>query len=117
MRKAPALTGTPHLVHEFRIALKKFRYMTEVLQTVLPPQNEGTLKEMKDLQTRVGKVHDQDMLIAGLSGIIGRYRNKAPDQYARLAELLRSERAHLMAGLSARADRLDNVRPGSTPTA
>jgi CHAD domain-containing protein len=104
-------------VHELRIALKKFRYMTEILQAVLPPQNERTLKEMKDLQTRVGNVHDQDMLIAGLAGIIRRYRSNAPDQYARLTEYLKSEREHMMDGLSARADRLDRLRPGSTPLA
>jgi CHAD domain-containing protein len=116
VRKSPALTGTPRLVHEFRIALKKFRYLAELLYPVLGSGEEGRLKEMKALQTRVGRVHDQDILIAGLADIMRRYRKNAPDQYARLTELLQSERKHLMAGFAAGADRLDGLRPGSIST-
>jgi CHAD domain-containing protein len=117
LRRSPALTGTPRLVHELRIALKKFRYMSEVLQAALPPRNEGTLNVMKDLQTRVGKVHDQDMLIAGLAGIFGRYRTKAPDQYARMIELLKTERNRLMAEVTARADSVEKLRPDTSRSA
>ena len=48
-------------IHRTRVAFKKFRYMTEALQPLLPGVTRLTLKAMRDYQTRMGDIQDLAM--------------------------------------------------------
>jgi CHAD domain-containing protein len=109
-RRGPALMGNARSVHECRIAFKKFRYLVEILQPVLPALDGRLLHSMKRFQTCVGKLHDHDLLMSGVSPIIRRYQSKNSDQYACLSELLRSEREVLMTKFVTCAGKLERLK-------
>jgi CHAD domain-containing protein len=109
-RRAPALAGKPGSVHQCRIAFKQIRYLVEIVRPGLPAIDARLLRQMKQFQTCVGKLHDHDLLMAGVSPIIRRYQGKNPDQYACLSELLRSEHEVLMSGFVACAGRLERLK-------
>jgi len=72
---------TPHdvdTIHRLRIAFKKFRYLVETLQAVLPFVTEERLKLMNTYQDRMGAIQDNEVLRSALRrytrGIPGKSR-------------------------------------------
>ena len=57
----------PATVHRLRIAFKKFRYMTEVIQPILANYPENYFKSMHDHQSAMGDIHDIDVLLYTLA--------------------------------------------------
>ena len=53
-------------IHRLRVAFKKFRYLVEVLQAVLPFVTEERLKMMNAYQDRMGFIQDNEVLTAAL---------------------------------------------------
>jgi CHAD domain-containing protein len=57
----------PATIHRLRIAFKKFRYMTEVIQPILANYPESYFKRMHDLQSAMGDIHDVDIFLFTLA--------------------------------------------------
>ncbi len=55
--------GDPNTVHRVRIAFKKFRYMTEIVQPFLPDYPADLPDKMHDYQDLMGKVHDTGVFL------------------------------------------------------
>ncbi len=53
----------PATIHRLRIAFKKFRYMTEVIQPILANYPESYFKRMHDLQSAMGDIHDVEIFL------------------------------------------------------
>ena len=54
--------GRPATLHRTRIAFKKFRYLAELLQPLLPEMTDRHLEDMRRYQTLMGDVHDLEVL-------------------------------------------------------
>jgi CHAD domain-containing protein len=54
-------------VHEFRVAFKKFRYIVEVLQPILPDVTRNQLRAMNAYQVRMGDIQDIEVLRASIN--------------------------------------------------
>jgi len=50
-------------IHRVRVAFKKFRYMIETIEPLLPDYPEGYLDKMHDYQDSMGKVHDATVML------------------------------------------------------
>jgi CHAD domain-containing protein len=54
-------------IHHLRVAFKKFRYMLEVIHPCLPGFPASQLQRMHDHQTRMGTLHDTEVLLETLA--------------------------------------------------
>jgi CHAD domain-containing protein len=54
-------------LHHLRVAFKKFRYMVETIHPCLPNFPEAQLEHMHDYQTRLGTIHDGQVLLETLA--------------------------------------------------
>ncbi len=54
-------------IHHLRVAFKKFHYMVEVIQPCLPGFPVDQLERMHDYQTRMGDIHDLEVLLDTLT--------------------------------------------------
>lgn len=59
----PTKTST---IHELRVAFKKFRYIVEVLQPILPQVTQHQLSAMNAYQVRMGDIQDIEVLRASM---------------------------------------------------
>jgi CHAD domain-containing protein len=53
-------------IHQMRVAFKRFRYMSELLQTMLPRLTKKRLRRMQEYQSMMGNIQDMEVLLAGL---------------------------------------------------
>jgi len=82
----------PATLHALRIALKRFRYLMEILRPVFPQIDEPVIEDLHRLQTALGTVHDLDVLTASLAKYVEKH---APARAAELTGVLgRIERRH-----------------------
>ncbi|MEE9225660.1 MAG: CHAD domain-containing protein [Bacteroidota bacterium] len=75
-------------LHQMRIAFKKYRYLAEFLQPVLPKLTDEVLKRMNDYQTALGDIHDLDVLII-TSRVFARKLRRSASKTMRLGSTLR----------------------------
>lgn len=61
-------------IHRLRLAFKKFRYMVEILQPLLPLAGKRMLKSMHDYQTRMGDIQDAEVLMTS----VGAFASQRP---------------------------------------
>ncbi|WP_069802922.1 CHAD domain-containing protein [Thermogemmatispora onikobensis] len=73
--------------HHLRIAVKRLRYTLELFQEVLPEECQAVLAELEQLQEELGRLHDHDVLIALLKGVLTRAEGDAIDETAQLISL------------------------------
>jgi CHAD domain-containing protein len=57
----------PATIHRARVAFKKFRYMVEALEEVLPGTAHDLTKEMQTYQARMGDIQDTEVFLVELS--------------------------------------------------
>ena len=57
-------------IHATRVAFKKFRYMLESLQPVLPLATDRRLETMQRYQSSMGDIQDSEVLLAGVKGFV-----------------------------------------------
>ena len=77
-------------LHAMRIAAKRLRYSLEIFAPYLGPEADALTEQVKDIQERLGQIHDADVL--------------APYLEERLVDLHRAEDVALVADLQAQAD-------------
>lgn len=102
MKIDPADTKT---IHRTRIAFKKFRYMVEVLQPLLPSVTEDQIAKMQAFQIKMGDIQDMEVFIAGLT----RFTKDCEPPHEAMRPLLDElslRRAELIARFLACADEL-----------
>ncbi|MBM2840633.1 MAG: hypothetical protein HW412_1161 [Bacteroidetes bacterium] len=93
MRNQIARTD-PRSIHRMRVSFKKFRYATEIIR----PEAEGKLnKAMNAYQTRMGDIHDTEVLIAGIRSFVREY--PVPGSLLRVQRYLRRQLAMKVAAL------------------
>jgi CHAD domain-containing protein len=59
----------PVALHDMRIAAKRLRYVLELVGFAIGPLAQEAEARARDLQTVIGEVHDQDVLIARLEAL------------------------------------------------
>lgn len=57
-------------IHQMRVGFKRFRYMSELLQTLLPRLTRRHLRRMQEYQSTMGDIQDMEVLLAGLKKAI-----------------------------------------------
>ncbi len=70
-------------IHHLRVAFKKFRYMVEVIHHCLPAFPTSQLKRMHDYQTRMGNIHDTEVLLETLEAFAENDDSYDPDPVRR----------------------------------
>jgi CHAD domain-containing protein len=99
-------------VHRLRIAFKRFRYMIELLQPVVPGVTRRQLETLHAFQTRLGEIQDADVLLK----MLGKYTRKRPEE-ARILERFRRDverrRRCLVGRFLARVGRIREFWPPS----
>jgi CHAD domain-containing protein len=60
----------PQTIHRARVAFKRFRYMCELLSPILPGATKPVLDRMRDYQTRMGEIQDNEVLLAAFQSAI-----------------------------------------------
>lgn len=92
-------------IHRTRVAFKKFRYMAEALQPMLPAVNRRMLEAMRGYQARMGDIQDIEVLMDGVEKFAAKQEGKPGPWEALRAELLR-RRAIMVRRFFASSDRL-----------
>ena len=67
-------------IHRFRIAFKKFRYMIEIIHSIVPNFPEDNFKSMHDYQGMMGDIQDLEIFVSVLDNFAGKdssYDSKA----------------------------------------
>ena len=57
-------------IHRLRIAFKRFRYMMELLQPVLPGVRRREVRRLRTVQDRLGAIQDADVLVTAIDKFI-----------------------------------------------
>ena len=60
----------PAAIHEMRVAFKRFRYMSELLQPFLPWLTKERIRRMRKFQASAGEIQDLEILLAKLDQFV-----------------------------------------------
>ncbi len=86
----------PRTIHRLRIAFKKFRYVTESLQTVLHGITPALLKEMNQYQVRMGVIQDLEVFASSFRRYLSRVRKGSQINFLPFQQDLVRERQELV---------------------
>ena len=89
-------------IHRTRVAFKKYRYMVESLQPLLPRVGDGQLKAMQGFQARMGEIQDAEVLLASLDKFILKHQTSGPGWNALRRELQRRRAAAITRFMASR---------------
>jgi CHAD domain-containing protein len=92
-------------IHRTRVAFKKFRYLVELLQPLLPGVSRRKLKVMHDYQNLMGEIQDLEILQETLDKYVGKKAELVPSLQSFRQEIER-QHAALVARYLGRADQL-----------
>ncbi|MCL5099235.1 MAG: CHAD domain-containing protein [Candidatus Omnitrophica bacterium] len=95
----------PKTLHRLRVALKKFRYMSEALQPVLPEITAAQLKSMQRFQMSLGWIQDLRVLLDNLRAFVRRGSRRDAALLRPIRQLLRRRLRSRVNGLLNSADR------------
>jgi len=68
----------PATIHRVRIAFKKFRYLLEIIQPLLPDFPDANFKNMHDYQAAMGEIQDVEVLLRTLADFAVREKTFDP---------------------------------------
>ncbi len=91
--------------HQLRIAVKRLRYALEIIQPLAPQASKAALKPLKELQERLGDLHDCDVWLELLPRFAEKERRRTLDYFGHARPF-----AQLKVGLSALAAQLREER-------
>jgi len=107
--------SNPATIHRTRVAFKKFRYMAEALQPMLPGATSRVTGQMRDYQARMGEIQDATVLRATLGKYLAKGKEPMPDAALIRAELER-RKAALTAAFVNKAGELFSFAPSKLRT-
>ena len=102
--------GNTRTIHRLRVAFKRFRYLSELLQPLFPRLTANRLREMQAYQTLMGDIQDIEVLIAAVKQAVQLALLPAQDVGGLLKEL-RRRRGGLIEKFLAAADNLFEFKP------
>jgi CHAD domain-containing protein len=97
-------------IHRTRVAFKKFRYMIELLQPILPGVTRPQLVAMSHYQTMMGDIQDLGIMLASLEALAEKRKVKAAS-LVRVRKVLQQRHRSLIQAYCAAADELFNFWP------
>jgi CHAD domain-containing protein len=102
----------PATIHRMRVSFKRFRYVTELLQPLVPGLTAARIERMKKYQVAAGEIQDLEVLLARLARIVGD-RKLSPVAVRNLrSELLQQKREAIDSFMA----RIDDLRKFQTPS-
>ncbi len=104
--------NAPATVHRTRVAFKRFRYLTELLEPLLPGLTQEHREQMRGFQSRMGDIQDLQVLLAAVTAAVKEAGFPPADGRRLRAALLRRRREmidHFLTSL----DGLSNFNPSS----
>lgn len=93
----------PDTIHRVRIALKKFRYLVEILHPLVPGFPDAQLTAMQEHQTAMGKIQDAEVMLRTLADCANHDRSSTPEPVRQFFE---QRRADVLAAYLARVGEL-----------
>ena len=103
--------GDPRSIHRLRVAFKRCRYSTEVLQPLLPGVDTKWLKAMQAYQTMMGNVQDTVVIAAGIAAHAARVPRGGAGPFFGVQQHLAQQRKTLVDTFLASADSLYGFWP------
>lgn len=95
----------PHAIHRMRIAFKKFRYMAEQLQSLVPGISDDLLDKLRGHQKLMGDIQDNETLLAALDKFMREEKAEARP-FRKFRATVKRGHALLIARYLRRADEL-----------
>lgn len=102
--------GDTRTIHRTRIAFKHFRYLCELLQTLLPGLSPRRLREMHAWQTRMGDIQDLEVLLDQMERAV-KHEHVRAQSVKRLHAALARRLAGLVKRFVRAAMQLEKFRP------
>lgn len=100
----------PVTIHRTRVAFKKFRYMMEALQPILPGVNDRMIERMHEYQSRMGDIQDATVLRSSLEKFLRKHQGRVADA-TRIRAKLERRRAALISSFMNEANELFDFAP------
>jgi CHAD domain-containing protein len=97
-------------IHRVRIAFKKFRYLVELLQSMLAGVTARRIETMHEYQSMMGEIQDVETLQCALEEYVSKKKSR-PGKHLHFRDYLRKRRAALVRTYLHQADRLDSFWP------
>jgi len=97
-------------IHRVRVAFKKFRYLVELLQSLLPGVTARQIEAMHEYQSMMGEIQDVETLQGALDEYVSKKKSR-PGKHLHFRDYLRKRRAALVRTYLHQADRLDSFWP------
>jgi CHAD domain-containing protein len=101
-------------IHQVRVAFKKFRYLVELLQPVLPRITVRQIEAMQDYQSLMGEIQDVETLQEALDEFVLRKKSHL-GKYLNFRDYLRKRRDALVQSYLHQAGRLNTFWPPRSP--
>src|SRR5260221_578296 len=97
----------PPIIHRARVAFKRFRYLVEIMQPVLPDVSRRHVEDMQTLQTLMGEIQDIEVFQKAIDEFVEEHPTLRRQGYARRCRATRGwSPQRLRAGLNRRHSRL-----------
>jgi len=97
-------------IHRVRVAFKKFRYLVELLQSLLPGITAHKIEAMHEYQSMMGEVQDVETLQGALDEYVSRKKSRRRN-HLHFQDYLRKRRTALVRTYMRHAHRLDSFWP------
>ena len=101
-------------IHRVRVAFKKYRYLVELLQPLLPGVTARTIEAMHDYQTLMGEIQDIEILQATFDKFAAKKKSRAAKLLG-FRGYLATRREAVLARYLSRAGRLNKLAPPAAP--
>ena len=85
----------PHTIHRARKELRRFRYLAEVFEPVVPAITQGYLDHLQEVQGAMGRIQDATVLNATVDRYLRKHANGDADP-ARTRDVLERRRSDLI---------------------
>ncbi len=104
--------NAPATLHRTRVAFKRFRYLTELLEPLLPGLTQERREQMRGCQSRMGDIQDLQVLLAAVTAAV-KEAGFPPADGRRLRAALLCRRREMIDHFLTSLDELPNFNPTS----
>ena len=97
-------------IHRVRVAFKKFRYLVELLQSMLPGITTHQIEAMHEYQSMMGEIQDVETLQGALDEYVSKKKSRQ-GKHLHFRDYLRKRRTALVRSYLQKANHLDSFWP------